>query len=96
MTPDSKQQARATAKIHATELLRLLKANPDPAAVSKPVYECEQLERAIEAFHMEAIRFRMYSLERFVHHERSVAGPEAQRAFSNLKAALEAAGFQTR
>lgn len=96
MTPEEKRAARATAKIHAAELLRTLKANADPAAVSKPAYECEQLERAIEAFHMEAIRFRMYSLERFMHHERSVAGPDAQRAFADLKAALEAAGFQTR
>ena len=96
MTPAEKQEARARAKIHAGDLLGILKANPNPSAVSKPVYECEQLERAIEAFHMEAIRFRMYSLERFIHHEQSVAGPDAQRAFADLRAALEAAGFQTR
>ena len=96
MNLDDKKLAREAAKLRTGELLRLLRAHPDQAAVGKPVHECEQLERAIDAFHMEAIRFRMYSLDRFIHHADSAPDASLQYTFNELKTALEAAGFQTR
>ncbi len=96
MTQEEKQAAREAARIHLLEFLRILRSFPDPHQVSKPVYESEQLEKALQAFHMEAIRFRIYSLDRFVNDRNSVATAEARQTFGELKKALEAAGFQTR
>ena len=54
----------------------------------------ETLERAIRAFHMEAIRFRMHAVDRLI----GVTGDDAlsRRLFEELRATLEAAGFHTR
>src|SRR5262245_14609132 len=56
--------------------------------------EAEALRRAIAAFHMEAIRFRMYSVDRLLH----LAGDDAARRglFEDLRQELEKAGFHTR
>jgi hypothetical protein len=56
--------------------------------------EAEALRRGIAAFHMEAIRFRFYSVDRLL---RSAGDdPPAREAFEELRKALEAAGFHTR
>ncbi|MEO8483670.1 MAG: hypothetical protein ABI634_15760 [Acidobacteriota bacterium] len=56
--------------------------------------EAQSLRRAIAAFHMEAIRFRMYNVDRLL----KVAGaPETTAAtFEALRVELETAGFHTR
>ena len=58
------------------------------------VEETEALRRAIAAFHMEAIRFRMYSVDRTI----KLRGDEAgeRRLFEELRHELETAGFHTR
>ena len=96
MTPEDKQAAREAARTHLVEFLRILRSIPDQHQASKPIYESEQLEKALQAFHMEAIRFRVYSLDRFINDRNSVATAEARQTFGELKKALESAGFQTR
>ena len=57
------------------------------------IEETEALRRAIAAFHMEAIRFRMYSVDRTI----KLGGDEAgRRLFEELRHELETAGFHTR
>jgi hypothetical protein len=91
-----KPEARSRAVEKATELLGLLRARPDQGSVAKPVYEAEQLLVAIRSFHMEAIRFRMYSIDRFLSTPGSGATAAELAALQDLHAALEAAGFHTR
>ncbi len=55
--------------------------------------EVEALRRAVAAFHMEAIRFRMFSVERLL---KGSPNPDLQRAFDQVRSELEAAGFYTR
>ena len=55
--------------------------------------EAEALRRAVAAFHQEAIRFRMYSVERLL---KASPDAEVQRLFDDLRRELEAAGFHTR
>jgi hypothetical protein len=88
--------ARALAVQKATELLARLRARPNQANVAKPVYEAEQLVTAIRSFHMEAIRFRMYSIDRFLSTPGSGATAEELALLQDLHASLEAAGFHTR
>ena len=77
----------------ADALLPLLKALPAGALKDELVETAEALRRAIAAFHMEAIRFRMYSVDRLLH---DTAAPEARAVFDQLRKELEAAGFHTR
>lgn len=56
--------------------------------------EAKALRDAVAAFHMEAIRFRMFSVDRLLRVEGS-DGPIRQ-TFEDLRDALETAGFHTR
>jgi hypothetical protein len=85
---------REAAIAHVRRLLELFRQQPDPAAVTGLIELAEHLERAVVAFHMEAIRFRMFSLDRAL---KSAALPaEVGEAFTAIRQDLEAAGFQTR
>jgi hypothetical protein len=55
--------------------------------------EVEALRRAVAAFHMEAIRFRMHSVDRLL---KGSPSEDSQRLFDDVRADLEAAGFHTR
>ncbi len=55
--------------------------------------EAEALRRAVAAFHMEAIRFRMFAVERLL---KATPNPDLQHAFEQVRTELEAAGFHTR
>ena len=58
------------------------------------IEECEALITAVRAFHMEAIRFRMYNVDRRL---TSLDAPaEARTAFTDARHELEEAGFHTR
>ena len=58
------------------------------------IEEAEALRRAIAAFHMEAIRFRIYAVDRLI---RLAGDPPALRSLvDELRHELEAAGFHTR
>ena len=72
-------------------LIRDMPPSPDQARL---VDETEALRRAVAAFHMEAIRFRMHAVDRFL--KITHAEPAALKAFTQVRQALEAAGFYTR
>jgi len=87
----SEKTAPALAKLDT--LLPLIKSMPAGADRDKLVEEGEALQRAVAAFHMEAIRFRMHNVERLL----KTAGNATQhQAFDELRHALETAGFHTR
>jgi hypothetical protein len=75
-------------------LLACLQAQPDTPERNQLFEEAGALRRAVDAFHLEAIRFRMFSVERLL----LTVGHESgcQSAFEELRKALEAAGFHTR
>ncbi len=76
------------------ELLPLLAALPDSPTRSQLMDEGEALKRAVASFHMEAIRFRMYAVDRLI---ASVGDPgDTRRVFDSLRHALEQGGFHTR
>ena len=55
--------------------------------------EASALRRAVAAFHMEAIRFRMFAVERLLKQQGDAA---MLRVFEELRHELETAGFHTR
>ena len=90
MTTTDERQA-AAAKI--TELIALLKGTP-AAEGSAIVDEAEALGRAVSAFHMEGIRFRIYNVDRLLTQQQ--ASPELRSRLEDIRRHLEAAGFHTR
>lgn len=75
-------------------LLPRLQALPASPTRDQLLEEAAALRRAIAAFHMEAIRFRFYSVDRTL---RTLGDDASARtAFEELRQALEAAGFHTR
>jgi hypothetical protein len=86
---------RQTAKAHVDALISTLQRHPEPGAVAPLIEECEALSRAIGAFHMEAIRFRIYNVDRFVR-KQSGLPPEVGTLVAETRRELEAAGFHTR
>jgi hypothetical protein len=88
----SERTAPSIAKLDV--LLPVLKALPASTDQASLVEEAEALRRAVSAFHMEAIRFRMHNVERML---KAVSAPAAATAaFDDLRHTLEAAGFHTR
>jgi hypothetical protein len=74
-------------------LLPALEHLPESANQRRLVEEAQALRRAVSAFHMEAIRFRMFAVDRLL----KTDGDEATRAmFDELRHLLETAGFHTR
>jgi hypothetical protein len=76
------------------ELAPLLDKLPKSASVETLIEDSQALRRAVAAFHMEAIRFRMYNVDRGL----KLVGdpPDARRLYEALRDALETAGFHTR
>ena len=87
---------RATAIDRILALQRLLGAQPTAEELAALVGECGHLVRAVQAFHMEAIRFRMYGLTRQLKRLEPPAPREAVVLLDEARTALEAAGFQTK
>ena len=79
---------------HIDALLAILKARPASADLTRMIDDTEALRRAVAAFHMEAIRFRMHSVDRDI----TALGNDAatRHVFDELRRVLEAAGFHTR
>ena len=75
------------------ELLPLIKALPKDANSESLTESADALRRAVAAFHMEAIRFRMYTVDRLL---KLTADERARVAFEKVRHELEEAGFHTR
>ena len=93
------ESPRSRALAHTRDLAAHLRSHAQHEAMARLIDDCAHLERAIDAFHMEGIRFRAYTLDRFLHGRGDLkvdAGDEARRLFAEVKAALEAAGFHTK
>jgi len=75
-------------------LIPALASLPAEAHRDQLVEEAEALRKAIAAFHMEAIRFRMHAVDRLLR----LGGdqPDARARLEHLRQALEEAGFHTR
>jgi hypothetical protein len=93
MSTDHRLQAKSHIDSLATRLRELPAAD---ATVGSLIEECEALSRAIGAFHMEGIRFRMYNVDRLLHQSGLSVPPEALGTFTDARRELEAAGFHTR
>jgi hypothetical protein len=92
MTTSDERQA-AESRIH--ELVALLK-NTGTAEAASIVEDCEALARAIDAFHMEGIRFRIYNVDRLLARHAAILPAEARALLEAARHNLEAAGFHTR
>jgi hypothetical protein len=86
---------RSAAQTTITQLITVLQSTPGGAA-SSLISECESLSRAIAAFHMEGIRFRMYSVDRLVTRHRSTLPDAVPGLLEETRKHLESAGFHTR
>jgi hypothetical protein len=86
---------RQTAHDHVATLIGRLRAQPDQKALQPLLDECEALARAIAAFHMEGIRFRIYNVDRLVHKDATLPA-EVGSLVAEVRKELEAAGFHTR
>jgi len=75
-------------------LLPLLKGLPPAPDREQLIEAAEALRRAVAAFHMEAIRFRMFTVDRLLK-KIPEAGP-CLVLFEGLRHDLETAGFHTR
>jgi hypothetical protein len=91
MTTDSRQAAAAK----VAELIAVLEghAMPETAGI---VNECAALSKAIGAFHMEGIRFRIYNVDRLIHKHAATLPPQATGLLEEVRHHLETAGFHTR
>jgi len=87
---------RHAAQRRLNELLSMLRANPGRDQLTRLIEESEALDRAISAFHMEGIRFRIYNVDRMVQHPAAPLPPEAASIVADVRKHLEAAGFHTR
>lgn len=87
---------RKAAEGRIRELITVLGALPASSTRDALIEECESLARAIAAFHMEGIRFRMYNVDRTLAKGTFAAPTEAMTLFADARRHLEAAGFQTR
>jgi hypothetical protein len=87
----SDKTVSALARIDA--FLPALARLPDTPERRKLIEETDALRRAVAAFHMEAIRFRMFSVDRLL---KETGDEGATKLFDDVRHALEAAGFHTR
>jgi len=92
MSTDERQAAQG----RVTDLLALLKGAPQHDALLTLIDETEALGRAIAAFHLEGIRFRIYNVDRIVSHPPAPLPAEAAGIVAEVRRHLEAAGFHTR
>jgi hypothetical protein len=91
-TSDSRKAAVDRMK----DLIAIIQQQPASDARGALLDECEALVRAIEAFHMEGIRFRAYNVDRLLHKGGLSLPATAEEAFSRMRHHLEEAGFHTR
>jgi len=88
---------RQAAQRRLQDLLTIVRGMPAQQDQLAPlVAEAEALDRAISAFHLEGIRFRIYNVDRLVSHSPAPLPAEAATIVADVRHHLEAAGFHTR
>jgi hypothetical protein len=87
---------RESAQKRVENLIATLKAVEARDQVQALILECEALARAIGAFHMEAIRFRMFNVDRLLTRGGLALPGGVESAVADVRRDLEAAGFHTR
>ena len=87
---------RLTALDRLRALCARLQTLTGTVGVPKLVEDCHHLIRAVETFHMEAIRFRMYGLRRGLTSDGVDVSDETTKILEEAQDALEAAGFKIR
>lgn len=93
MSTEDRQAAQR--RLH--ELLTIVRGMPaQKDQLARLVEEAEALDRAISAFHLEGIRFRIYNVDRLVLHPPVPLPAEATTIVADVRKHLEAAGFHTR
>lgn len=90
-------EERLAAQKRLNELLAIVRGMPaQHDQLARLVEEAEALDRAISAFHLEGIRFRIYNVDRLVQHPPAPLPPEAAEIVAAVRRHLENAGFHTR
>ena len=92
MSTDDRQAAQR----RLNDLLTIVRAAPERDRFARLIEEAEALDRAISAFHLEGIRFRIYNVDRMVQHPPAPLPSDAGTIVSDVRKHLEAAGFHTR
>jgi hypothetical protein len=88
---------RQAAQSRLNDLLTIVRGIPDRQdQLARLTEEAEALGRAISAFHLEGIRFRIYNVDRMVQHPPVPLPGEALTIVADVRKHLEAAGFHTR
>ena len=87
---------RLSAKEQVESLMSMLRADAQSTKLQPIVDECESLSRAIAAFHIEGIRFRMFNVDRLLTKGGLPVPDGCGPVFANVRHELEAAGFHTR
>jgi hypothetical protein len=87
---------RERAAQDAAALVALLRTAPTTAVAAQLIDLGEHLERAIRAFHMEAIRFRAFTMSRLIKQHSADLPADVPARMEAILHDLEAAGFQTR
>jgi hypothetical protein len=96
MNSAERQEHRQMAIDKVGALLVVFKQQPTTTEVTHLIELGEHLQRAVQAFHMEAIRFRMYSMDRALTAGAHGLPDKARTIFEEIRTELEAAGFVTR
>ncbi len=85
-----------SAQERLADLVSRLQGLPQHGAVAEAVAEAAHLARAIDTFHMEAIRFRIFNLSRRLQDPSCPVDDAIRQGTLDVRAELEKAGFQTR
>lgn len=87
---------RSNAQAKVDGFLGLLRSDANNKQLQPIIDECESLSRAIAAFHLEGIRFRMFNVDRLLSRGTLPIPSSAAGVFAEVRRELEAAGFHTR
>jgi len=87
---------RLAAERRVNDLIDIVRTLPRHDHLTLMMQEAESLARAIAAFHLEGIRFRMYNVDRLATHTPVALPVEVINAVADIHRHLAAAGFHTR
>jgi hypothetical protein len=87
---------RLAAERRVNDLIAVIRSLPRHDHLTLLIEEAESLARAIAAFHLEGIRFRMYNVDRMATKTPVALPVEVITAVADIHRHLEAAGFHTR